>query len=170
MYRVERQQMKAVVVYESLWGNTAAVARAIAEGLGPDARVLSTAEIRPDEATDADLIVAGAPVQGFTLPSERMRAGIRPGGHPAPDLAIPLLRSWLGALPAGHGRSAAFDTKFRWSPGSAASVISNHLEMAGFAPTTKPEHFLVTGQTGPLRNGELERARRWGAELRRSFA
>jgi flavodoxin len=26
--------MKAVVVYESLWGNTAAVARAIAEGMG----------------------------------------------------------------------------------------------------------------------------------------
>ena len=36
--------MKAVVVYESLWGNTAAVARAIAAGIGPDARALSTSE------------------------------------------------------------------------------------------------------------------------------
>ena len=40
--------MKAIVVYESHWGNTAAVARAIAEGIGPDAHVLST-----DEATAA---------------------------------------------------------------------------------------------------------------------
>ncbi|MGE5590528.1 MAG: hypothetical protein ACM3ZA_07915 [Bacillota bacterium] len=36
--------MKAVVVYESHWGNTAAVARAIAAGMGPGAQALSTAE------------------------------------------------------------------------------------------------------------------------------
>ena len=45
--------MKAVVVYESLWGNTAAIARAIAAGLGPEAKALSTAEATPD-------ILAGA--------------------------------------------------------------------------------------------------------------
>jgi flavodoxin len=37
--------MKAIVVYESYWGNTAAVARAIAEGLGPDARAISTGSL-----------------------------------------------------------------------------------------------------------------------------
>ena len=69
--------MKAVVVYESLWGNTAAVARAIAEGIGPEARALSTAEATGEAMTGVDLIVAGAPVLGFKLPTEKMRQGER---------------------------------------------------------------------------------------------
>lgn len=157
--------MKAVVVYESLWGNTQAVARAIAEGIGHDARVLSTAEATPDRIADADLIVAGAPIQGFSLPGERMRAGIRPDATPPPDLSGPTLRSWLERLPAGHGRSAAFETKIRWSPGSATRVIDRELTRAGYPALVGAEHFVVDGKFGPLRNGEIERARRWGAEL-----
>jgi hypothetical protein len=157
--------MKAVVVYESLWGNTAAVARAIAEGIGPETAVLSTGEVTPGQVEGADLIVAGAPIQGFSLPTDRMRAGIKPDTDPAPDLSAPTLRSWLEQLPAGHARSAAFDTKIRWSPGSAASVIDRELARAGFAPLANPEHFIVTGQHGPLREGELERARLWGGQL-----
>ena len=162
--------MKAIVVYESLWGNTAAVARAIAEGIGPEARALSTAEATPDAIADATLIVAGAPIQGFSLPNDRMRAGIRTDTIPAPDLSTPTLRSWLEHLPAGHGRSAAFDTKIRWSPGSAASVIDRELAKAGYAPVAKAEHFIVAGQTGPLKDGELERARQWGGQLAASVA
>ena len=45
--------MNAIVVYESLWGNTAAVARAIAEGMGPDARALYTAEAGPEAVAGA---------------------------------------------------------------------------------------------------------------------
>jgi hypothetical protein len=157
--------MKAVVVYESLWGNTAAVARAIAEGISPDTRALSTAEATPELVAVAELIVAGAPVQGFSLPNERMRASIKQDTDPAPDLSAPTLRSWLEHLPAGHGRSAAFDTKIRWSPGSAASVIDQQLAKAGYSPVTEAEHFIVSGQHGPLREGELERARLWGEKL-----
>ncbi|MEI6727563.1 MAG: flavodoxin, partial [Actinomycetes bacterium] len=61
--------MKSVVVYESLWGNTAAVARAIAQGFGPEARALSTAEADATALAGAGLIVAGAPVLGFKLPT-----------------------------------------------------------------------------------------------------
>ncbi|HEY5119653.1 MAG TPA: hypothetical protein VII90_09365, partial [Anaerolineales bacterium] len=64
--------MKAIVVYESLWGNTAAVARAIAEGLGSGAKALSTAEASAAALAGADLIVAGAPVLGFRVPSAQM--------------------------------------------------------------------------------------------------
>jgi hypothetical protein len=163
--QLEGASMKAVVVYESLWGNTAAVARAIAEGIGPEARALSTAEATPDAIADAALIVAGAPIQGFSLPSDRMRAGIRMDTVPSPDVSAPTLRSWLERLPAGHGRSAAFDTKIRWSPGSAASVIDRELAKAGYAPVVKAEHFIVAGQTGPLKDGELDRARAWGGQL-----
>ena len=87
--------MKAIVVYESLWGNTAAVARAIAAGLGPDARALSTAEATPDAVAGADLIVAGAPLFAFRLPTDDIRETIRKkaGSFAAPpDLSHPALR------------------------------------------------------------------------------
>ncbi|HEX5590878.1 MAG TPA: flavodoxin family protein [Candidatus Limnocylindrales bacterium] len=162
--------MKAVVVYESLWGNTAAIARAIAEGLGPDAIALSTAEATPARVAGVDLLVAGAPIQGFGLPSARMRAGIKPDQDPAPDLSMPTLDSWLEGLPAGSGRFAAFETKIWWSPGSAAAAIDRELTSAGYRPVAKPEKFIVKGQSGPLKDGELERARAWGSRLRAALA
>ena len=164
--------MKAVVVYESLWGNTAAIARAIAEGIGPDARALSTAEATGAAIADADLIVAGAPILGFKLPSEKMRESIRanPGKAPEPpDLSHPSMRSWLDALPAGRGRAAAFETKVRGPWGNAAKDIAEGLEQAGYSSLAKPLGFIVEGRFGPLREGETERARQWGAELARSM-
>jgi hypothetical protein len=161
--------MKAVVVYESLWGNTAEVARAIAEGLGPDARALSTAEATGEQMAGVDLIVAGSPVLGFKLPTEQMRRGARsnPGGKPPrpADLSHPSMRSWLEGLPAGHGCSAAFDTQVRGPFGKAAPTIAEALEKAGYARLLDPTGFTVSGRFGPLRKGELERARRWGGEL-----
>lgn len=123
--------MKAVVVYESLWGNTAAIAQAVAEGLGDGA--------------------------GAATPKPPKPA----------DLSHPSMRSWLAALPAGKGRSAAFETRIWWSPGSAAKTILTGLEAAGFAPLER-EKFLVTGRYGPLKDGEIERARAWGARLARA--
>ena len=160
--------MKAVVVYESLWGNTAAVARAVAEGIGPDVLALSTAEATGAAIAAVDLIVAGAPVLGFQLPSDRMRDSIasNPSGAPRPpDLSLPSMRSWLAALPAGRGVFATFETGFRWSPGGATSAIARSLEQAGYRPIVKSQRFVVRGKWGPLRDGELERAHRWGAEL-----
>jgi hypothetical protein len=164
--------MKAVVVYESLWGNTAAVARAVAEGLGEDARALSTSEADAEAMAGADVIVAGSPVLGFTLPTEKMRDGVRanPGKAPSPpDLSHPSMRSWLDALPAGHGHGAAFDTQVRGPFGSAAPKIAEALVKAGYGRLAKPAGFVVAGRFGPLRDGELERARAWGAELARAL-
>ncbi len=165
---LEKISVKAVVVYESHWGNTAAVARAIAEGLGPEAQALSTTEATPDALAGVDLLVAGAPVIAFGLPSEKTLEGIRtnPGKAPAPpDLSHPALRSWLVGLPAGNGRFAAFETRVRGPFGHATSTIGEMLEKAGYRPAGKPEGFLVKGRYGPLRDGELERARLWGAAL-----
>ena len=65
--------MKTCVVYESLWGNTAAIARAIAEGLGPGARAISTAEATPEALAGAGLVVAGSPRFAFRLPTDAIR-------------------------------------------------------------------------------------------------
>ncbi len=164
--------MKAVIVYESLWGNTAAIARTIAEGIGPGARALHTDEATGAAMTGVDLIVAGAPVLGFSLTTDKMRDNIRanPGKAPAaPDLSHPSMRSWLAALPEGQGRSAVFETRIWWSLGGATPGIIRGLERAGYRSLGKGQRFVVNGAYGPLRDGELERARLWGAELARAM-
>jgi len=165
-------EMKAVVVYESLWGNTAAVARAVAEGIGGDTRALHTDEAKGEAIAGADLIVAGAPLLGFALPTEQMREGTRnrPGKMPSPpDLAHASMRSWLDALAPGAGRAAAFETRIWWSPGSAAKTISEKLQALGYSPVGEPHRFMVRGAYGPLREGELDKARAWGAELAKAI-
>lgn len=162
--------MRAVVVYESLWGNTAAVARAIAAGIGGGTPALSTAQAIPEAIAGADLIVAGSPIIGFRLPSEQVRESIRNSPRPAPrppDFSHPPLRSWLEALPPGRGRGAAFETRVRGPFGNATRAISKALEAAGYRSLAKPQGFVVEGTYGPLRLGEVERAREWGAELGR---
>jgi len=172
--------MKSVVIYESLWGNTAAIARAIAEGLGSGARALSTAEASSKVVADADLIVAGAPVHSLSLPTDKSRELARtgdlgPGGAP-PDLSHPKMRTWLEGLPKGHGRSAAFDTRVdAWYGRGAASKILQGLKRAGYRPVAKPRGFFVSGHClkpttdGTLCDGEIERARLWGVELARAM-
>jgi len=163
--------MKAVVVYESLWGNTAAIARAIAAGIGSGAAALTTDEAIGSAIEGADLIVAGAPLLGFALPTDEMRASIAKNSvNPPPDLSHPSIRTWLDVLPDGIGRCAGFETRIWWSPGSAAKRISEELRAKGYSAAGKDERFIVTGKYGPLKDGEIERARQWGASLAKSLA
>ena len=160
--------MKAIVVYESHWGNTAAIARAIAEGLGPSAQVLSTSEASGEALAEVGLIVAGAPLMGFSLPTEEMiksLAGSQYRKPTPPDLTHPSMRAWLESLPHGSACSASFETRIWWSPGSAAKTILGELEKLGYRPVAEPGRFIVKDKYGPLKDGELERARQWGAEL-----
>jgi hypothetical protein len=159
--------MKAVVVYESFWGNTAGIARAVAEGLGPGVPALTTDEAVGDAIAGADLFVVGAPVLAFGLPAESVRKGLPDEkGAPSPaDISHPSMRSWLDGLPKGAGRAVAFETRISWSPRGATSTIMKKLGRAGYTRLADDERFLVTGRFGPLKDGEIERARAWGARL-----
>jgi hypothetical protein len=163
--------MRAIVVYESVWGNTATIARAIAQGFGPDAEVHPTDEVPKDHLVAADLIIAGSPVFAFSLPSESMREHILQSetSGPPPDLTHPSLRSWLDAVPASHGYAAAFETRIWWSPRGATGAIERRLAQAGYRRLLKAEKFVVRDKYGPLRDGELDRARQWGNDLRESL-
>lgn len=164
--------MRAIVVYESHWGNTEAVARAIADGIGPEARALTTTEATPAVVAQADLVVAGAPLMAFGLPSAGMiaNAGKDPKAPRPADVSNPALRTWLEHLPEGHAAAASFETKLRWSPGGATSAIDGRLRESGYRTVTRGEKFYVKGTYGPLREGELERARQWGSTLRATVA
>jgi flavorubredoxin len=164
--------MKAVVVYESHWGNTAAVAEAIADGLGSDSRAMSTDKATDQVVADADILVVGAPVIAFGLARDKMRAGLaddRKAPSPA-DIGHPSMRSWLARLPIGKALGAAFETRVWWSPRGATGEIERSLRNAGYEVRTKAAKFVVEGTYGPLRDGELDRARAWGAQLAASIA
>ena len=159
--------MKAIVVYESVWGNTAAIAHAIAEGMGEGTQAFATDAVPADVLARADMIVAGSPVFAFSLPSEGMRENILRSetDGPPPDLSHPSLRSWLDSLPIGRGVAAAFETRIWWSPRGATGTIEKKLEKAGYRRLARAEKFVVRDKYGPLRDGELDRARAWGARL-----
>ncbi len=153
--------MNAIVIYESVYGNTRAIAEAIADGLGAQAM---TTDEAPAEAVRADLLVIGGPTHMHGMATTRsLRAS---AGNATPRR--PALRDWLAGLPLTSGaRAAAFDTRFGkavWLTGAASRGIGKRLQRRGYAVMSTAS-FVVADSEGPLVDGELERARRWGAEL-----
>ena len=163
--------MKAMVVYESVYGNTRAIAEAIAEGLGgAEVIPVSQADARPD----AGLLVVGGPTHMHGMTSGRTRrvaadAAHEDGTHVEPEaVAEPGLRSWLRDLPnVSAAHAASFDTRLdrsAWFTGAAAHGIARRLRRHGYE-IVGSESFLVQDSEGPLEDGELSRARAWGGEL-----
>ena len=99
--------MRAIVVCMKFHrGNTAAVARAIAAGIGPEAQALSTAEATAEVVATAELVVAGAPLMALRLPTDRMVEGIVVQARRASGgtWAVPTMRAWLAGAALGPGR------------------------------------------------------------------
>lgn len=171
--------MKALVIYESVSGNTRQIAEAVAEGLG-EAEVMPVQEASVP-APDVGLIVVGGPTHMHGMSSARSRqmaveASHEDGGeHHVEPLAAgePGLRTWIRDLPARDGtRAAAFDTradKSAWLTGAASRGIAKRLHRCG-CEIVGTESFVVEDNEGPLAPGELERARAWGARLAGALA
>jgi hypothetical protein len=163
--------VRALVVYESMFGNTEAVALAIVDGLRStgvvvDAEEVGSAPPRPDEGVS--LLIVGGPTHALGL----SRAGTRSSaqeqaGRPVVSQTVGL-RDWLAALPARSRPipAAAFDTHIdRPVPGSAGHAAQRRLRARGYRIASPAESFYVSDVAGPLLEGELERARDWGASL-----
>jgi hypothetical protein len=160
--------MAAIVVVESGWGNTAAVARAVAEGLGGDTVLVGVDEAPDRLPEDVDLLVVGGPTHAFSWSSASTRADATRQGAPAAE-ATPGIREWVSALPASeHLDVATFDTRVttvRHLPGSAARRAAKEVRRRHLGRLVGTCSFYVQGVAGPLLDGELDRARRWGAGL-----
>ena len=159
--------MRTLVVYESYWGNTKAVAEAVAEGLGR-ARVAEVTEVGDVDWEELDLLVVGGPTHAFSMsrPSTRHDAHTQGASSGAEEQG---LREWLSALPADLSVPVAtFDTRatmVRNLPGSAAKAAGKELKRHHHGRVLERRSFYVSDSAGPLADGELERAAAWGAEL-----
>jgi len=156
--------MKAMVIYDSAYGNTEKVARAIGQALGPteEVKVLRVSEAKPQDVASLDLLIVGSPTQRLT--------------------ALGTITDFLKAIPKGglQGvKAAAFDTRFPQSKideirilaffvsifGYAAEPIAKRLEKKGGHLVVPPEPFYVSDTEGPLLDGELERAADWARQI-----
>ena len=168
--------MRAVVVYESMYGNTHLIADAIGAGLRTAfaVRVLPVAQARPEVIANADLVVVGGPTHIHRMSRTSTRkAAVQAAHKPVgglkvePDALGPGLREWFGWLGRYPVRAAAFDTRMHGHAtltGRAAEGIARRLREHGFDVVVEPESFLVTKQDR-LEPQEQDRARDWGTKL-----
>jgi hypothetical protein len=165
--------MRALLVYESMFGNNRRLATAMAEGLGPDVttEVVEVGIAPTTLPDDLDLLIVGGPNHTFGLSRPATRAqAVEETDEPLVSAGIGL-REWLEALPP-VSRSipfAAFDTRADKRAiraiDRAGGTIAKRLRQRGLTPIDDVQSFLVGEMTGPLLYGETDRARAWGAAL-----
>ncbi|MFC2079186.1 flavodoxin family protein [Candidatus Bipolaricaulota bacterium] len=156
--------MKALVVYDSVFGNTEKIAQAIGTGLGTQEGVpiVRATEVTPEQLNGLELLVVGSPTRKFRPTGATMRLLRR----------IP--KNGLDGV-----KAAAFDTRISESEiekvrilaflvrvfGYAAKPIADRLTKRGGQLVSPPEGFYVGGTEGPLLEGELERATNWAKRI-----
>ncbi len=149
--------MKALVIYDSFFGNTERIARAIGKGLGDGAPVQRISATTPADLNGVEILFVGSPTRGFK--------------------PTPAITAFLASLPAGAlkgVRAAAFDTRiplesiknpiFRLivkTGGYADRLIEKALTAKGSTLAIPSGGFFVLESEGPLKEGELERAAEW---------
>ena len=151
--------MKTLIVYDSVFDNTEQIAQAISNSLSSKEHVetLRVNNVKIEKITGLDLLIVGSPTRGFR-----------------PTKAITNFLKRISTNDLKGVQVAAFDTRFSLSDiessvlrtivkmgGYAAKSIANRLKKNGGNLTVPPEGFLVTGEEGPLKEGELERASDW---------
>jgi len=155
--------VQALVIYDSVFGNTEKIAKSIAAGLRAthETQSLRAGSVSIAQILSADIIVIGSPTRSFR--------------------ATPATLSLLEAIPstALQGKKvAAFDTRLLMTGvkgllfrkiidkgGYAAPIIASALQSKNGTLALPAEGFFVKGEEGPLVEGELERASDWGKRL-----
>ncbi len=174
--------MRALIVYESMYGNTHVVANHIADGLRSqyEVEVVPVEKATTERVSGVDLLVVGGPTHVHAMSSEKSRKAAKEAlTKPDTDLVLDPdaegegLRDWFHALEQVRSvGAAAFDTRIDASPlvtGRASRGIERRLIKLGYDLVADPESFLVDKQNHLL-PGEADRATRWGVEVAASLA
>ena len=143
--------MNALVVFDSVAGNTEKIAQAIAAGIGAGTKAVRVSSPDAKRIEKLSLLVVGSPTYG---------------GRPTE--AVQKYLDGLSAIPKTL-RVATFDTRLKMKIAKVFGFAANRMETSfvqkGIGTKGKPEGFIVKGRNGPLADGELERARSWGKSL-----
>jgi flavodoxin I len=145
--------MATMVVYDSVYGNTEIIARAIGDAIPGEVSVVRVGEVHAGDLENADLLIIGSPTHG-SLPTEAAQGLVARLGSPAREGA----------------KAATFDTRLTWGflrrYGFAADKMVDTLKEKGWTLIGEPGGFFVRGlRKGPLKRGEAERAAAWAKGL-----
>jgi hypothetical protein len=155
--------MRALIVVESRFGNTAQIAEAIADGLreaGADVDVNPAASAPHDPV--ADLIVVAAPTHNLGLPSPASRDKAKESGGSRDAIGV---REWLEQATPSTARLTCVDTSVAGVfSGSAAKAAQKLARRRGWNADRGPT-FIVSGTKGPLAADALTAATAWGRSL-----
>ena len=158
--------MSALVVVESMWGNTREVGQAVARGLGEGVTVVDVDQAPTSIPDEVDLLVIGGPTHAFSMSRPGTRKSAVESGADAGH-ATSGIREWLEAMPpSDHLDVATFDTrvtKVKRLPGSAAKAAGKEVRRHHLGRLLTSESFYVEDMKGPLHEGELDRAQAWGS-------
>jgi flavodoxin len=139
--------MKTLVIYDSNFGNSKMIADAIAETV--QGRAISVKEISAEMMEKVNLLIVGSPINAWQ--------------------ATEKIRQFLNKLPQGSlvgVQAAAFDTRVKiFISGNAAKKISKSLVEKGAIIISEPKGFYVKGNEGPLLDGEIDNAKKWGSDI-----
>ncbi|MBN1121481.1 MAG: flavodoxin family protein [Anaerolineae bacterium] len=156
--------MKALVLYDSFFGNTEKIAQAIGRAIG-SGEVIHVSTVKPEHLTGLDLLIVGSPTRSFN--------------------ASPAITNMLKEIPINGLKgikAAVFDTRFPDSVIAETKSLAFFVKLWGRAAFADKHiedllkkksgelavpsmGFYVTGTEGPLMDGEVKRAEQWGVEI-----
>lgn len=155
--------MSKLVLYDSVFGNTAQIAKIVADNLGPDTKLLPLTEATKEATQGLSHFVVGSPTRGF-----------RP---------TPALMAFLKSLDKDSLKGvkvAAFDTRLDLKKvnnafltfmvglfGYADKKIAKALTKLGGTEAVEHMGFFVADSEGPVAKGEQDRAAEWAKSIMR---
>lgn len=144
--------MNALLVYDSWYGNTRHIAEAISQGLASNVISIDAHDALGMPLHDFDIVIVGSPTHN--------------------SMPTPAIQSFLNKIGDGELKGVyitAFDTRLThrwlWLIGFAGRRIVVSLRGRGGCVITSPAGFYVLSDEGPIRSGEIAKAKRWAQSI-----
>jgi flavodoxin len=154
--------MKALVVYDSQFGNTQKIAETAAKELG-GAVIRRAGEVKASDWKGITLLVVGSPTQGGR-----------------PTVLMQTFLTEIRSEEINGVKAVCFDTRLAEAEqnfalrflirtiGYAAEKMEKILINKGAKPAGETGGFIVKGKEGPIREGETERVKKWVKKIQLS--
>jgi flavodoxin I len=155
--------MKIRVVFDSVFGNTEKIARAMGGAFeSMNVEVLSVNDVNREQMEDLDVLIVGSPTRKFK-PTAAIKKFLR--GIPSNGLDGVKVAGFDTRIPDEDIAKSRVLPFFVRLFGYAAKPILANLVKKGGKQALPPEGFYVGGIDGPLVEGELERAALWAKRI-----
>jgi flavodoxin I len=144
--------MKTLVVYDTQFGNTENIAKAIGSAINDEVKISRIGDVAVADLNTVELLIIGSPTQG--------------------GRATKPISAFVDNLTEANLKNikvAVFDTRLTTKLvtlfGYAGGKIASSLKSKRITLIVPVEGFLVKGAKGPLVDGEKERATAWGKKI-----